>query len=508
MTVRGYFPGVGDRLLALAFACLAGLLASGCGGGGAAPPLGGLSGYVFEGVGTEGAWSGRPVPGARVTYEGPDGTTTVTTDASGFFAVGRAPRDPFNLHVVPPTSRAAAFSAFSLPASVASRPVAVYLSLREPAGGPPPRPGGGSAASAVVGRLLDTSGNPQPGAAPPFGQVGDPGTVGFVWWGIYRAQTLGCPRCYSTVSGADGSFDVQGILGGERVGRTHPFFAGNYDGAFDGGRVAHYTQFFYRPAVDALSTGPASLGDVRMSPVTTPLPLLYDSTAAGLVNGYGPGGLSYAFVSMYTSIASQPLELAEAAAGPAAGGGLAGQAVPVPSIPESQSTYFYATAYAFDLNAPVTAEFAVTTAFRVAGRPLRVGYLTPPRLVRTGSGARRLLTWSPPDGATLQYAAVTDASLVPWWEAVLPGGVGSAAVAVDLQPGAYYAFVYATDAVRPEEVVSRAVRWAVRRPAGWRTPGRRRPVRDRLVGPDLDRTPFAGNMVREAYSDLVNFSVP
>lgn len=485
--------------------CLVAAVAlAGCGAGGAVS--GGLSGRVFEGAGTDGAWSGRPVAGARVTYHGPDGTVTVTTDASGSFSVGRTPSGPFDLHVVPATSDVAAFSAYGLPGHVSARPLAIYLSLRRSAGGPPPRFGGGSATSAVTGRLLDASGNPQPGSAPTFGSVGDPGTVGFVWWGLYRAQSPGCPRCYSAVSGSDGGFDVQGVLGGERAGRTHPFFAGNYDGASDGGRVLHYTQFAYRPAVDVLRSGPTSLGNVVMAPALTALPVLYDPSAVALVNGYGAGGISYAFVQMYTSIASQPLELAEVAAGPVVGGGLSGQSVPVPGIPESQSTYFFATAFAFDLNAPVTAEFALTTTFRVAGQPLRVGYLTPPRSVQTGTGSRRTLSWVPPVGATLQYAAVTDTALVPWWEAVLPGGASSAAAPVDLQAGSYYAYVYATDALRPEEAVTGTVRlpW---RTADWRRPGERRPLR-RGPWTSLDRTPFAGNMVREAYSDLVSFSVP
>lgn len=489
-------------------ALLASLLVAACGGGGGVGGTGGVSGYVFEGVGVDGAWSGRPVAGARVTYRGPDGAVTVTTDGAGFFATGRSPSGPFDLHVVPPTARAAAFSAFSLSPSAASRPLAVYLSLREPAGGPAPRPGGGSARSAVTGRLLDASGNPQPGSGPAFGSPGDPGTVGFVWWGQYRAQTPGCPRCYSTVSGPDGGFDVQGVLGGERAARTYPFFAGNYDGVSDGGRVAHYTQFAYLPAVDALASGPAVLGDVRMGPVTSSLWLAYDPSAAALVNGYGPGGLSYAFVQVYVSIASAPLEVAEAVAGPAVGGGMGGQSVPVPQVPESQSTYPFATALAFDLNSPATAEFALTTAFRVTGQPLRVGYLTPPRSVHTGSGTRRTLTWSAPAGATLQYAAVTDRSLVPWWEGLLPGSATSAALPVDLAGGSYYAFVYANDSVRPEDVVSGAVRLSPRRPADWRRLGQRRPLRERLVLPGLDRTPFAGNMVREAYSELVDFSVP
>lgn len=492
-------------LLRLLACLLSATVLAGCGAGGGAVS-GGISGRVFEGPGTDGGWSGRPVAGARVTYQGPDGAVTVTTDASGSFSVGVSPPGPFDLHVVPATGDLAAFSAYGLPGHVSARPLAIYLSLRRPAGGPPPRFGGGSAATAVTGRLLDASGAPQPGSAPNFGSVGDPGTVGFAWWGFYRAQSPGCPRCYSTISRPDGGFDIQGILGGEIAGRTHPFFAGNYDGVSDGGRVLHYTQFAYRPAVDVLRSGPTGLGDVVMRPVVASLPLLYDPSAVALVNGYGAGGLSYTFVQMYTSIASVPLELAEAAAGPVVGGGLTGQPVPVPDIPESQSTYFFATAFAFDLNAPVTAEFAWTTAFRVSGQPLRVGYLTPPRSVQTGSGTRRTLSWVPPAGATLQYAAVTDTALVPWWEAVLPGGASSAALPVGLQPGAYYAFVYATDALRPEEAVSRAVRLP-RRSSDWRTPGERRPLR-RGPWTALDRTPFAGNMVREAYSDLVSFSVP
>ncbi len=492
--------------LVAGFIALAG--ASGCGGAGAGARAGGVSGYVFEGLSPEGAFSGRPVSGATVVYRDAEGQVSVTTDGSGFFAVGRSPAGAFDLHVVAPTPRLAAFSVFGLPPSAAARPLSLYLSLREPAGGPPPRTGGGTVRSAVRGRLVDASGSPQPGAGPGFGSPGDPGTLGFVWWGRYGAQTAGCPRCYSAVSGPDGSFDVQGVLGGELAGRTHPFFAGNYDGAFDAGRVLHYTQFHYRPAVDVLDTGPADLDEVRMGPVSSTVSVLYETSASGLVSGYGSGGLSYTFVSAYVSIAGEPLQLAEAAAGPAVGGGLGGQPVPVPQLPEGQSTYLFATALAFDVNSPVTAEFALTTTYRVSGGPVRVGYLVPPRSVRTGSGSRRILTWQPPSGATLQYAAVTDPSLVPVWEGLLGGAASSAALPVDLRPGSYYAFVWATDGFSLEEVVSGARRYAVRFPRDWRRPGARRPLLDRVGRPALDRTPFPGNMVRESYSDLVSFTVP
>lgn len=494
---------------ALALAATLVLAVSGCGGPGAGVRAGGVSGYVFEGLSPEGAFSGRPVSGATVVYRDAEGQVTVSTDGSGFFAVGRSTRGPFDVHVLPPTSRLAAFSAYGLPEAVAARPLVLYLSLREPAGGPPPRSGGGTVRTAVTGRLLNASNSPQPGAGPGFGSPGEPGTVGFVWWGRYRAQTASCPRCYSAISGSDGRFDLQGVLGGEVAGRTHPFFAGNYDGSSEAGRVLHYTQFAYRPAVDVLSTGGADLGEVRMGPVTSALPLLYEPSATALVNGYGPGGLSYTFVQMYVSIASEPLELAEAAAGPAVAGGMAGQAVPVPSIPEGQSTYLFATALAFDVNAPPTAEFALTTSYRVAGGPLRVGYLVPPRSVHTGSGTRRTVTWNPPAGATLQYAAVTDLSLVPVWEGVLGGAASSAALPVDLQPGSYYAFVWATDGFSLEEVVLGARRHSVRHPRDWRRPGSRRPALGGLgARPALDRTPFPGNMLRESYSDLVSVSVP
>ncbi len=480
------------------------LLAAACGTSTTGPGVGGVSGYVFEGPDPYGSWSGRPVSGARVRYEGPDGAVEVSTAPDGFFAIGRTPSGAFTVHVLPPSPRLAGLSVYGL--SAVSRPLSLYLTVRE--GLPnPPRFGGRSPAPAVRGRLFSSSGSPQPGSSPGFGSPGDPGTVGFVWWGFYRAQVPGCPRCYSTVAGPDGGFEIQGMLGGEMAASTRPFFAGNYDGVADGGRVLHYTQFFYRPAVDVLRTGPADLGDVALVPVHGFLTVAYDSSATSLVNGYGPGGLSYAFVQMYPSIASDPLELAEAAAGPAAGGGLGGQLVSVPQIPESASTYFFAQGFAFDLNAPVTAELAVTTAFRVGGGPLRVGYLTPARSVRTGSGTRRTLSWVAPSGATVQYAAVTDSGLVPVWEVLAPGGVGSASLPVDLAPGSYYVFVYANDADHLEEVVT-GLRWRpARHPGRWRAAGQRRPLRSWST-PRLDRTPFSGNMFRESYSDLVQFSVP
>ncbi len=505
LLTRFWYPGRVARMgRLLVLVVTAGFLLASCGTGATAPSVGGVSGYVFEGPDPYGSWSGRPVPGARVRYEGPDGAVEVTTGPDGFFATGRTPSGPFTLHVLPSAGRLAGLSVYGL--SAVRRPLSLYLTLRE--GLPnPPRFGGRIPAPAVRGRLFSSSGAPQPGSFPGFGSPGDPGTVGFVWWGFYRAQVPGCPRCYSTVAGPDGGFEVQGMLGGEMVASTRPFFAGNYDGVADGGRVLHYTRFFYRSAVDVLRTGPADLGDVFLVPVTGFLTVTYDSSAASLVNGYGSGGLSYAFVQMYPSIASDPLELAEVAAGPAAGGGLAGQLVSVPQIPESASTYFFAQAFALDLNAPVTAELAVTTTFRVGGGPLRVGYLTPARSVRTGSGARRTLTWTPPAGATVQYAAVTDPGFVPVWEAVAPGGVASASLPVDLAAGSYYVFVYANDADRLEEVVTGA-RWRpTRHPGRWRAAGQRRPLRSWST-PRLDRTPFSGNMFRESYSDLVQFSVP
>jgi len=213
-------PRPGFRLALLLVLTGALSLAACGGGGGGVPSGGGLSGYVFEGEGTDGNFSGRPIAGARVRYESGSEVVTVTTDASGFFATGRVPSGPYTLHVIPPGSaQAASESVYALTLAETGPVVRFYLPLRRSAG-TPSRGSGNRPTSSVVGRLRDQTGSPQPGSVPAGGSPGDPGTVGFVWWGIYRAQSSSCPRCYSTIAGSDGTFDIQSLLGGvERGGR-------------------------------------------------------------------------------------------------------------------------------------------------------------------------------------------------------------------------------------------------------------------------------------------------
>lgn len=511
--------------LALLLALWGALSLVACGGGGGGVlPGGGLSGYVFEGEGTDGNFSGRPLSGVQVRYESGSEVVTVTTDASGFFATGRNPSGPYTLHVIPPTSaQAASQSVYGMTLAETGPVVRFYLPLRRPAGGPS-RWTGNSPTSSVVGILRDQTGSPQPGSVPAGGSPGDPGTVGFVWWGIYRAQSPSCPRCYSTVAASDGTFDIQSLLGGQALGRTFPFFAGNYDGLTFDGAIAFYSQYVFYPKVDALSSGPTDLGPVVMGPTAGLLPVTYDNSTATLANGYGSGGLVYTFVQMYVSITSDPLELAEAANGPFVyGSTLPAQSVPVPQIPETaESRYFLGRSFALDANAPPTAEIALTTAFRVAGSPLRIGHLTPARSLQAGSGPRRTFAWTPGPGATVQVVVVQDASELEVWRGILRGDAATAAMPFDLSPGSYGVFVYSNDLDRPADWVTgqpsvgrRAGLEGLRRARPAMVPRQAlvtslRPLRMALrqVRPLLGKTPFANNMVREALSSLRPFSVP
>ncbi|MDR7563310.1 MAG: hypothetical protein QN172_05955 [Armatimonadota bacterium] len=429
--------------------------ASACGRGGASlpVPVGGLSGYVFAGAGTDGNFSGEPLPGIEVRYESGGEVLTVTTDQNGFFSTGRIPAGPFALHVLPPPGMAAARSLYASGAEVGLQ-VRFYLPLRRPVGNSP-RGTGNRPVAAVTGTLLDPEGSAQPGSVPPGRTPGEPGTVGFVWWGAYRFQSTACPRCYSTVAGPDGTFEIQGFLGGQTLGRTFPFFAGNYDGVSSDGLTAFYTAYAFLPAVDALSSRPTDLGQVRLVPSTGILPIHYGDTTLALAEGYGPGGVVYTFVQMSTGPAGDPLELAETANGPLpAGRILPVQPVPVPPIPEAESRYFVATSFVLDSRARGLPEISATRVFRIPGQPLRIDHLRPPRILRIEGSFRPSFFWMPSPGSTVHAVTVLDGSFSEVWTGILGGEGSTATLPLDLRPGTYRVFVFASDAAHPADLVA------------------------------------------------------
>jgi len=430
--------------------------ASACGRDGASAPalVGGLSGYVFAGAGTDGNFSGESLPGVLVRYESGGEVRTVTTDENGFFAVGRTPSGPFTLHVLPPPQVAAARSVYGVHPADTGLVLRFYLPLRRPVGSSP-RGTGNRPLPAVTGILLSPEGSAQPGSVPPGKTPGEPGTVGFVWWGAYRFQSAACPRCYSTVVGPDGVFEIQGYLGGQTLGRTFPFFAGNYDGVSAEGLIAYYTAYAFLPAVDALSSGPTDLGRVQLVPSEGILPIHYDGSTTALAGSYGPGGLVYTFVQMYASPEADPLDLAEVVNGPLRlGTVLPVQSVPVPQIPEAESRYFVVTSFVLDGQARTLPEVAATQVFRIPGQPLRVSHLRPPRILRVEGRSRPSFFWMPAPGATLHAAILLDASYSEVWTGILSGEGSTATLPLDLRSGSYRVFVFASDALRPADLVA------------------------------------------------------
>ncbi|MDR7443093.1 MAG: hypothetical protein QN193_03400 [Armatimonadota bacterium] len=500
---------------------------SACGRGGASAPTlaGGLSGYVFAGAGTDGNFSGEPLPGILVRYESGGEVRTATTDGNGFFAVGRTPTGPFTLHVLPPLQVAAARSVYGVSLADTGLVLRVYLPLRRPVGGSP-RGTGNRPLPAVTGILLNPEGSGQPGAVPPGKTPGEPGTVGFVWWGAYRFQSAACPRCYSTVAGPDGTFEIQGFLGGQMLGRTFPFFAGNYDGVSAEGSIAYYTAYAFLPAVDALSSRPTDLGRVRLVPSAGILPIRYDDTTVSLATSYGPGGVVYTFVQMYTGPAGDPLELAEVLNGPLRlGTVLPAQSVPVPQIPEAESRYFVVTSFVLDGRARTLPEVAATQVFRIPGQPLRVSHLRPPRILRVESHSRPSFFWTPSPGATVHAVVVLDTSYSEVWTGILDGEGNTATLPLDLRSGSYRVFVFASDALRPADLVAAGrmppLLRALRDLGPLSIPGTDvravgealRPLRTALAAGDRGHllsvgTASASRAVREAVSEPQEFGVP
>ncbi len=462
-----------------------------------------LRGFVFEGEGTDGRFSGRPVACATVIVESGTVRQVLETDAQGFFDTGLTPVE-FTLHVLPPAAtQAAAVSLYDLRTTATGQVVRVYLPLRRPVGGPVRDPGS-SLVPAVAGRVLDREGAPQVGAYPPGGAPGDPDSTGFVWWGVYGG-TAGGRWVDSGITDSEGRFTLWSSLGGERLGRTRPFFAGNYDGRSPGRDVLFFTQYSFQPAVDVLVGQPADLGTVRMSAVDGQLVVQYDAAAREVLASWGPNGLGFTYLLARVSVAAEDLEVARAFNGPYQGQLQTDQTVPVPQVAVGPSQYLHAVSFAFDATVlDNTGELAVTWARSGDGRVV-LSYLSPPRNFQWEAQARRF-TWATSLEATLYEVNLRDPDNLPVWLGLRGAGQNAATVPFALPAGRYFAYVYANDAETPATRGSRVGRTV------WRLSGRAGRV-GRNSGAPLRPshvTAFQSGQerLRESFSRTLVFSAP
>jgi len=453
-----------------------------------------LRGFVFEGEGTDGKFSGRPMACVTVVVEAGASRWVLQTDRYGFFDVGSTP-PAFNLHVLPPQQAgAAAVSIFDLSTASTGQVLRIYIPLRHSVGGPTPRDPGTSLTLAVSGRLLDADGNPQVGAFPPGGIPGEPGSIGFVWWGAYGTRA-GSDWVDSGITDTTGRFSLWTRLGGEVLGRTRPFFAGNYDGRSSTGDVLFFTQFTVRPAVDVLAGQITDLGTLQLSRVNQQVKLQYDAAAQALLASWGPNGLGFTFVKARLSPGAQDLELARAFNGPYQGTIVAEQSVPVPGIVTGSAQALYALSYAFDATVTDgTGELSITQS-PPGFSQLLVSLLTPPRNFMW-DGSRRF-TWTTLPDATLYEVNVRDDQNLPVWIGVRGAGQNWAMLPFALARGRYFAYVVASDAETPATRVARI--WsASRKLSGYRglhTGGVR----------SLANSPTG---VRESFSRTILLSIP
>ena len=455
--------GATRHLLLLASA----FLLSGCGGtspaSGSSPtpcpvvsgppdPGGGttLRGFVFEGTGTDGTVSGRPVACARVVVTTQAGSQELVTDGRGFFDLRSTPTE-FTLHVFPPDSvQAAAVSVYDARTAATGQVLRVYLPLNRPAGSPTRDPGG-SLAPAVTGRLVDPAGQPQVGSYPAGGVPGDPGTTGFVWWGKSARQVSG-NWVEAGITDSAGRFQVWTRLGGERVALTRPLFAGNYDGRRDGGDVVHYTAYAYLPAVDVLQSAPTDVGTLTVQPVDAELVVRYDASAREVLASWGPHGLGFTYLLAKPSVAGDRLEFARAFTGPYRGGIATEQRVPAPGPLTSGAPGTVVAACSFAFDATVTdgtGELSFTEVV-ASGLPpsVTVSYLAPPRNF-AWQAASRTFTWSTLLGAAGYEVFVHDAQNRLVWVGVRGALQNTAPVPFTPARGGYYAYVRATDGDAP-----------------------------------------------------------
>lgn len=495
---------------------LAAALLVGCGGGGgpvanptpspcpaaSGPPDPGggttLRGFVFEGQGTDGAFSGRPVACARVVVATGSGSVELSTDARGFFDLGSTPTE-FALHVFPPpTAQAASVSVLDARTATTGQVVRLYLPLNRPVGSPSRDPGG-SLAPAVRGRLVDGDGRPQVGSYPAGGAPGDPGTTGFVWWGR-GATNISGNWVDSGITDSSGRFTVWARLGGERLGLTRPLFAGNYDGRRDGGDVLHYTAYAYLPSVDVLAGSTADVGTLTLRPVEAELRVLYDTAAREVLAGWGPDGIGFTYLLSQPSVAADRVEFGRAFTGPYRGGIATEQRVPAPQplVSGAVGTFVLARSYAFDATVTDgTGELSFTEVAASGSPPsVTVTYLAPARNF-AWTAHSRTFTW-----ASLLLAGgyelwLHDAENRVVWVGVRGSLQNSVTVPFALARGGYYAYVKATD---------------LDAPAAWLSGQAAAPRRPLAPVSSARRLSAAANpptgLRRESYSRTVVFTVP
>jgi len=449
------------------------------------PGAGGLRGTVVEAQP-----SGRPVACARVVVEFPGQTASVYTDAAGAFETGVVPPtgSAYAVHVFPPGgSEVSALSVYDLYVLATGPVLRLELPLRRKA-----RPPSGTVRPGVTGRVLDSSGAPQPGFAPPGERVGGPGTIGFVWWGAYGERSSG-RWLDSGVTDDAGNFDVW--TAASDLPDTRPLFVGNYTGRSPERDVVFYRQYAVAPSAPA-----GSAWVLRMAPVTGEAVVLYDTAARDVLRGLGTNGVSVVYVSARPAGPFADLELARAYTGPLVGTLAVRQAVPVPAElvrPSGAFAGLVGLGYAYDASVlDGTGELSVTLAPAVDGL-VSMSYLRAPGRFAWEAGRGRF-SWEPVAGATVYEVHLRDREGLPVWVGVRGGGASEAAVPPGVWVSGGYAYVYATDSATPADRVRGALMAARAKSAGPAT------LTGRLVRTSLaPSTALPPGPVRESFSRTI-----
>jgi hypothetical protein len=274
-------------------------------------------------------------------------------------------------------------------------------------------------------------------------------------------------------------------------------------------RHRHYTEFAYRPAVDALAGSPANLGDVRMEKVTGRLTLRYDAAARAVLASWGSNGLGFTYINANIAIGAEHLEVAQAFNGPRQGGTEINQVVPVPEVVPTGAAaqHFYALSFAFDATVTDgTGELSLTHSLHVGGGStgnLDISYLAPPRNFALDM-PRRTFAWSSLPEATIYAVSVRDPQNRVVWLGIRGAGQNSISMPFALPPGVYFAWVHADETSRPASWVSGQERAAPPNPALLRDSPR---TALRAWRPALHNTSFPSNMVRNSFSRTIVFVV-
>lgn len=402
---------------------------------------------MVEGVGTDGQFSGRPVVCARVLVETGLGTFEAYTDSSGSFGSGLSGPSGYAIHVLPPEgSGLAALSVYDLHTSQTGLRLRVALPVNRPVGPTQPGPG---LRRAVTGVLLDPSGTPQPGFLPPGARPGDPGTIGFVWWGAY-GRPSDSTWVDSAVADDGGRFEVWTASGGARP-LTRPLFAGNYTGRSASRDVWFFREYALVPSVASGQDGGTAVGEVRMRQVDRSLLVQYDQDARDVLRSLGRDGLSFVYVVADAGPGLDSLEVAQAHTGPAVGTLALYQVVPVPALLDTGSPFrgISGLGYAYDASVTDgTGELSVTRSPLVGG-VIGVSYLAAPGRP-WWDGARSSFSWQAVPQATAYEVNLRDRQGRLVWAGVRGRGGGEARLPFRLVGPGSFVYVYATDSRGPE----------------------------------------------------------